>query len=111
MSETAVIANGLDEGEPIIRAFLFLAGGEVNSVMAQKNVERLLATPDGARMRVESINVFEDYQRALDHGVLVTPCLLVVDPPPRVMIVGTLDDRQRVLAALHLQEGKLSDAR
>jgi hypothetical protein len=46
------------------------------------------------------VDVLDDYQAALDHGVLVTPCLVLLDRDPLVTIVGTLKDDAAVREAM-----------
>lgn len=48
------------------------------------------------------VNVLEQYRSAGEHDVLVTPCLVLVEPPPRVVVVATLRDLPTVRAALRL---------
>ena len=42
----------------------------------------------------------------LDHRILITPCLLMLEPAPAVRIVGTLSDSQRVRSILCLSGEK-----
>ena len=51
------------------------------------------------------MDVLEDFTPARDHGVVVTPTLLRVSPPPRVTIIGTLSDTPTVLAVLQRTGG------
>lgn len=88
---------------PKRRIILFVAEGEPNSIIAIENLDRLLACDLDVELETEIVNVFEDYHAALEHGVLVTPSLLLVDPPPRAMIVGTLQDAEKVLAAIRVR--------
>jgi hypothetical protein len=50
----------------------------------------------------EFIDVLEDFQTALENNVLVTPCLILDSPPPKVTIFGNLSNTERVLSALRL---------
>lgn len=89
----------------IRRVILFLADGEPNSIAALKNFDKICAAAPGYEFQIQRVNVLENYQAALEHNVLVTPCLIMTDPPPRVMVVGTLKDTDRVRAALRLGSG------
>jgi circadian clock protein KaiB len=83
------------------KVILFVAGDGANSVAATRNFARLQrAAP--CRFELEVVNVLQHYQRALQYDVLATPCLVQVEPAPRVMIVGTLQDTASVYAALRL---------
>jgi hypothetical protein len=58
--------------------------------------ERCLNAP----CEITIYDVLESFQPALDNRVLVTPTLICVSPPPRVMILGNLSDTSKVVAAL-----------
>ena len=51
---------------------------------------------------MQIVDVFEDYQAAIEHGVIVVPTLIVDAPPPGKTIVGSLTDEEKVLAVLGL---------
>jgi len=46
--------------------------------------------------------VLEDFQMALENNVLVTPCLILASPLPKVTVFGNLSDTEKVIAALRL---------
>jgi circadian clock protein KaiB len=81
---------------------LFTADDEPNSKQALENLERLQETYLKRSHKKEFVDVLEDFQTALEDNVLVTPCLILVSPLPRVTIFGNLSDTARVLAALRL---------
>jgi circadian clock protein KaiB len=81
---------------------LYVAGDAPNSARARANLRRLLADVDPARYRLEVIDCLEEPMRALGDGVLVTPTLMRVDPPPPQVVVGTLSALDRVADALEL---------
>ena len=81
---------------------LYVAAGAPNSTLAQSNLEALLAAHGIRDYRLEIIDCIREPKRALGDGVLVTPTLLRVGPPPQQVIVGTLSDTRRVAAALGL---------
>lgn len=91
--------------DPALRLKFFLAVGEPNSLLAQKNLQAICSEYSQYRFDIEYIDVLENYQAALEHRVLVTPCLIVMEPPPRVMIVGTLKDKEKVISALGINMG------
>jgi len=65
-------------------------------------VEELQETYLKMPHKKEFVDVLEDFQTALDNNVLVTPCLILVSPLPRVAILGNLGDTEKVLSALRL---------
>jgi circadian clock protein KaiB len=78
---------------------LFVAGNEANSVKAMANLEQICKDYLGDDVEYEVIDVIQDFQTALESGVLVTPELVVTEPVS-VKIAGTLSDTAKVLAAL-----------
>lgn len=87
---------------PKFRFLLFIADGEPNSVAAKENLRSFCAEELGVDHEVEVVNVLDDAQPALDHGIVLTPALLVVEPPPRVIVAGSLSDRDKIRFALRL---------
>lgn len=85
-----------------LRMILFVAGEERNSQAARKNLALLSDRCFNGRPQIEVVNVLEDFARALEYRILLTPTLVVLSPPPQVRIVGTLEDPQRVLSALKM---------
>lgn len=83
---------------------LFVAGDEPNSVLARQNLDALCRAELNDRYRLQLVNVFDDFELALKHRVLVTPCLVMVEPHPQVMIAGTLQDTDKVRVALRLNK-------
>jgi len=81
------------------RMRLFVAGNEANSRKARANLERICKDHLGDDVEYEVIDVLQDFETALECGVLVTP-ELIVDAPVSVKIAGTLSDTEKVLAAL-----------
>lgn len=84
---------------------LFVAGDEPNSKQAKDNLKRICDTHLNGRHRNKIIDVLEDFQAALEHNVLVTPTLILVEPPPQVRIFGNLSDTKKVFDALRLTGG------
>ena len=91
------------DGRAAVRMNLFVAGGELNSRRAEENLNRLCREelPGGYELIV--IDVLEDFKAAIEYNVMVTPMLIVTEPPPGVTILGDLRDTQRLRAALGLQ--------
>lgn len=81
---------------------LFVAGDEPNSRQARRNLEALCAEELGARFRTEIVDVLENIEAAVKHGVLLTPTLLSLKPGPEARIIGNLSDRERLRAALRI---------
>ncbi len=83
---------------------LFVAGSRPSSIEAQANLERICEHHLKGHYELEIIDVLENYQAAIDNGIMLTPTLILVSPPPRVAVVGSLNDDQKVLNALNVPQ-------
>jgi circadian clock protein KaiB len=83
---------------------LYVAGNAPNSVRALRNLKAICDEhlPEGDYY-LEIVDILEEPRRALRDGILVTPTLIKLTPPP-ASIVGDLSDTQGVLQALRLPE-------
>lgn len=82
---------------------LYIADSERNSQLARENLDGVCSEYLEGRCRIEEIDVLVDFESALEDRIFVTPALILLDPGPRVVIVGNLADRERVISALHLE--------
>jgi len=82
------------------RLRLFIVGNEPNSIKACQNLEQFCARHIAGRSEIVIIDVTEDFQAALDAGVLVAPTLIVDAPSPQKMLIGTLNDEAKMFEAL-----------
>jgi len=91
---------------PKYRMVLFVADHEPNSREARRNIQGLCREHlKSAVCDVEVVDVLNDYRKALEHRVLITPTLLVLSPSPTVRIVGNLADSELVLSAMRARSG------
>jgi circadian clock protein KaiB len=81
---------------------LFVVGDGPNSKLAASNLRSLCREHLDGRCTIETIDVEKDFEAALTNNILVTPALVLVAPLPKVVILGNLSDRQKVLLALRL---------
>ena len=93
-------AKKAQRGHYLLR--LFMSGKGQNSQKALANLRSLCQEYLKGRCTIETVDVVKDFQAAVRDNILVTPALILVSPAPRVMILGTLCDLPKVLAALHL---------
>lgn len=77
------------------RFVLFVAGEEVNSNLARKNFASLCDELGGSCL-CRVVDVLEDFEAAVEHQILLTPSLLILEPKPGALIVGNLSDLSRV---------------
>lgn len=81
---------------------LFIAGDSPNSSKAVANLDAILEEYAGGNGGYEKLDVLQSPESAMDAGVIVTPTLLKVSPPPVLKILGDLSDRTAVVIALGL---------
>jgi circadian clock protein KaiB len=84
---------------------LFMAGNGTNSRLALSNLRHLCNKHLKGRFTIETVDIVKDFEAAVRENILVTPALVLVTPGPRVVIVGNLSDRPKVLLALRMSEG------
>lgn len=88
---------------------LYVAGDGPNSIAARANLKRLLGERSPSTYSVEIIDCLVEPLRAIEEGVLVTPTLLRLSPPPRRTVVGSLSEASYVTAALDLHSSTEHD--
>jgi circadian clock protein KaiB len=81
---------------------LFVAGNGTNSKQALANLHRFCREHLNGRCTIETVDVVKNYEAAVRDNILVTPALILVAPRPKVIILGNLSDRKKVLAAMRL---------
>jgi len=93
------------QNAPLYRLRLFVAGQEPNSLKAMAILNRLRETHLQGGCELSIVDVFEDYQAAIEQHIVAVPTLIIESPPPRRIIVGSLEDEEKLLAALGDPEG------
>ncbi|HUP24076.1 MAG TPA: circadian clock KaiB family protein [Thermoanaerobaculia bacterium] len=81
---------------------LYVAGDAPSSALAMANLAALCRTYLPEYHDIEVVDVFQQGQRALTDGILMTPTLVKLQPRPTCTIVGTLSDTQPLLLAMGL---------
>jgi circadian clock protein KaiB len=82
--------------------YLYIAGHGPNSVRATANLNEICEEYLPDRYTIEVIDILESPLRAISDGVLVTPTLIKVSPPPMSKIIGNLEDKEKVVSMLGL---------
>jgi circadian clock protein KaiB len=90
--------------QPHYQLILFVAGNEPNSMTARVNLDLLCAEELKGRCAVEIVDVMEDFALALEHNIVLTPTLLIQNSRSSVMVIGNLNNRRKVRAALNMPE-------
>lgn len=86
---------------------LFVADSEPNSLLARRNLETICTQHLEGDCNVEVVDVLEDYQRALDHGVFVTPALVARFDEVTATFLGNLSHVERIVAALTPRKARI----
>lgn len=81
---------------------LFVIGNGPNSILALTNLHSFCHEHLKDRCTIEVVDVARDFQAAVRDNILITPALILVKPLPRVVVLGNLSDRQRIIFALRL---------
>ncbi len=93
---------------PRYRVCLFVAGQEPNSAQALASLERICQERLRSACELQIVDVLENPEAALARSIVAAPALIVESPPPRRVIVGSLADEARLLAALGPAEDRSS---
>lgn len=84
---------------------LYVAGRSPNSVRAIAHLKTIIEEHLSGKYQLEIIDAFEQPERVLKDGIIVTPTLVKVSPAPSLKLVGDLSDREQVLMALGIETG------
>ncbi len=88
---------------PFYRLRLFVAGQELNSVRALAVLTHLQEEHLQGCCELVVVDVFQDYQAAIEEHIIAVPALIIESPPPRRVIVGSLADESKLLTMLGLE--------
>jgi len=84
---------------------LFVVGNGPNSKQAVSNLDSVCREHLEGHYTIEMIDVTKNFTAAAKDNILITPALILVRPLPRAVVLGNLNDRQKVLIALRLSIG------
>jgi circadian clock protein KaiB len=84
---------------------LYIAGDTQNSTQALANLTAICRARIPHRYKIEVVDLFKEPKRALADGVLMTPTLVILSPPPIRKIVGTLSEKEPLLQVLGVDVG------
>ncbi|NJN47772.1 MAG: circadian clock protein KaiB [Candidatus Competibacteraceae bacterium] len=81
---------------------LYLAGSAHDATIGLDKLKRFCTEKARAayEYELEIINVLENPQLAFQEGIIATPTLVRVSPPPQRLILGDLADRDTLLSML-----------
>jgi len=81
---------------------IYVVDDSRSSTKAIQNLETLLEDKFSGRYSLEIIDVLAEPELAEVDGILATPTVIKVAPEPQRRIIGSLGDREKVLAGLGL---------
>jgi circadian clock protein KaiB len=79
---------------------LYIAGNAPNSLRAVANARAICDEHFAAGHDLEIVDLLDQPLRALADGIIVTPTLLKLSPPPVQRVIGNLSDTNYLLLAL-----------
>jgi circadian clock protein KaiB len=88
------------EANAALRLRLYVAGNSPNSLHAIANVRAICHEHFASRHEIEIVDLLQFPERGLADGIIVTPTLLKLQPPPLSRLIGTLSDSTQVLQTL-----------
>jgi circadian clock protein KaiB len=88
----------------LYRLLLFVAGNEPNSLKAKEVLFHFCEKYLHGRCEIKIVDVYDDYQTAIYHQVIIVPTLIVLSPPPVRTIAGSLKDEKKLLFALGITD-------
>jgi circadian clock protein KaiB len=83
-----------------LRLRLYVAGSAPNSLAAITNLKSICDQHFADRFELEVVDLLEHPLRALADGIIVTPTLLRLAPPPVQRVIGNLSDTNQVVVTL-----------
>ena len=89
-------------GVPTLSLRLYLSKGAPASRLALADLRDICKQRFGQSWELEIVDATDSPQRALSDGVLITPTLLKLSPPPFSMIAGNLTQMKKFLALLQV---------
>ncbi len=81
---------------------LFVAGNEPNSEKASAVVKSVCRTYLASHYKLEIIDVYKDYQAAIDNRIIAVPALIVNSPGINTTVIGSLDSAEALAKLLSL---------
>ncbi len=86
----------------MIQLKIYVVDSSKSSTKAIQDLKALLEDKFGGQYSLEIIDILAKPELAERDGILATPTVIKVAPKPERRIVGSLGDREKVLAGLGL---------
>ena len=91
-------------GRVVAALRLYVAADSAPSLLARRQLELVRERLGGEEREVEVVDVFESPEVAEGDGIIATPVLVRLYPPPRLSVIGDLGDWREVARLLDLGE-------
>jgi circadian clock protein KaiB len=88
--------------EGTLRLRLYVVGDSPNSVAALRHLRALLAAYPSRKVDLEILDLMKHPELGTRDGVLVTPLMIKLAPPPERRIFGTLKNTDALVSVLGL---------
>lgn len=82
------------------RLRLYVAGNNLNSFLAIKNLRQLCTEFLSGRADLEVVDLYQQPQLARRDRVVAAPALIKLAPAPRRIFIGDMTDTRRILSGL-----------
>lgn len=79
---------------------LFVAPDEPNSLVTEKSVRVFFEKSFKSSGSLKIINVFDDYNTAIEHNIVVVPTLIIKSPTSEKRIIGAIESESLLSAIL-----------
>ncbi len=102
MKQTQSVAAVVEKTQTYIMK-LYVSGDEQNSRLARVNLKDICEEYLKDSYRIQEIDVLLDFVSALNDRVFVTPTLVLIEPEPKAIVIGNLNDKRKVVSTLRLK--------
>lgn len=92
-----------DESEIDYHFSLFIVGDELNSSIAKKNLNMFCKNHLEDNYKIEIINILNDYKKALQYKIFITPALVIRRNHSSLVIYGNLNETDKMLSILDIK--------
>ncbi len=94
------------ENDSTLKAYdikLFVSSKTPESVLAGNQLKKFFDQHIKNPLSLEMIDIALNPEKALEYSVVAVPMLILVEPKPKVTIIGSMRDTQKLFTALRLR--------
>ena len=82
---------------------LFVSHKMPDSMLAAQELKEVFGRDFGDPVSLDIVDITQDPDTALEYNVVAVPMLTLISPAPKVTIIGSMRDREKLFAALRLR--------